>query len=202
MGEIEDARARYNARRREQYRLEGDARRETNRIWKEANREKVREAGREYQRLLRQESPERPREASRKWRENHPDKVRERNQRWYQNNNGAEYHRNWAAKKRVSDPILFMLRNAKNRAKELGRDFSITRDDVYMPENCPVLGIKLEKGSGPFQPNSPSLDRIDSTKGYIPGNVLVISWRANCLKRDGTLDEFEKVVEYMRRLLR
>jgi hypothetical protein len=197
MDELELARQRRNAIRREQYALDGGKRREVNQRWKDAHREKVRAAGREYQRLLRQSDPDRAKAHSKKYRETHPEETKERSRSWYRKNNGAEYHRKWAAAKRISDPVLFMLRNAKNRAKELGREFSIERSDVVIPEICPVLGIPIEKGTGPFQPNSPSLDRIDSSLGYVKGNIAVISWRANCLKRDGTLDEFRKIVAYM-----
>jgi hypothetical protein len=91
-----------------------------------------------------------------------------------------------------------MLRNAKNRAKEIGREFNLVREDVVMPEFCPVLGLRLEKGSTGFQPCSPSIDRVDSTKGYVQGNVQVISWRANRLKADATIEELEKVLAYMK----
>jgi hypothetical protein len=70
-------------------------------------------------------------------------------------------------------------------------EFSITASDITIPDTCPVLGIKLkisERGSG-RQNTAPSLDRVDNTKGYVPGNVEVISWRANALKRDITPEE-------------
>lgn len=48
------------------------------------------------------------------------------------------------------------------------------------------------------QPNWPSLDRWDSSKGYVPGNVFVISYRANTLKNSATLDEALRIVKYLR----
>jgi hypothetical protein len=50
------------------------------------------------------------------------------------------------------------------------------------------------------EPNSPSLDRIDNTKGYVPGNVWVISWRANDLKRNATLEELKLLVAALEEL--
>ena len=82
--------------------------------------------------------------------------------------------------------------------------FDIEEKDVVIPEYCPVLGIKLESGVGKgkwFLDASPSIDRIDPTKGYTKGNVQVISWRANALKRDGTIAEMRAIVAYMERHL-
>lgn len=89
-------------------------------------------------------------------------------------------------------------RRAEYRAKRDGIDFDITPEDVVVPDCCPVLGIKLfvadKKG---YSPNSPSLDRVDNSKGYVKGNVVVISARANALKRDASLGEVLAVYEYM-----
>lgn len=96
---------------------------------------------------------------------------------------------------------------ARKRAQDQGVPFTITHDDIVIPETCPVLGIKLEhataetqsrKGMGGFHDASPTLDKIVPELGYVPGNIAVISWRANRLKGDGTLDEIEAVAAWMR----
>ena len=51
-----------------------------------------------------------------------------------------------------------------------------------------------------MQDNSPTLDRIVPELGYVPGNVAVISWKANRLKGNNTDPElFEKVAKYIRK---
>lgn len=98
---------------------------------------------------------------------------------------------------RKKNPAAYMLHSAKSRAKSKGWDFDLEVSDIVIPEICPMLGIPLfiaEPGAGK-NPNNPSLDRIDSSKGYVKGNIQIISWRANSLKSDGTLEEFKKMVE-------
>lgn len=70
-----------------------------------------------------------------------------------------------------------------------------------IPEVCPVLGIplKINVGSG-LHPDSVSVDRIDPTKGYIKGNVRLISARANHLKSNATTEELEKILADARNL--
>lgn len=203
MDELELARLERNRLRREQYALDGGKRRATNQKWKETHREQVREAGRKYQRLRWASDPVAGRIRSREWRAANKDKVREQNKRSREGKFGREYNNAWQRANRIKDPVLYMLRNAKNRAKEMEVEFALTRSDVVVPEICPVLGLELkysigEKGFAAL--TSPSIDRFDNTKGYVPGNVQVISWRANLLKRDGTLDEFRKIVAYMERV--
>jgi hypothetical protein len=77
--------------------------------------------------------------------------------------------------------------------------FDLRVEDISIPEICPVLGIPIAVGNsnGP-SPNSPSLDRFIPELGYVRENVRVISWRANRLKSDATLEEIESVARYMR----
>lgn len=78
-------------------------------------------------------------------------------------------------------------------------EFSISFGDLVFPTHCPILGIELDYFSQDGrQENSPSFDRIDPLKGYIKGNVAVISWRANRIKNDGTAEEHEKIAKFMR----
>ena len=79
----------------------------------------------------------------------------------------------------------------------MGIEFSLTLDNIIIPTCCPVFGMLLKTLGGKREHNTLSLDRIDTTKGYIPGNVRVISWRANHLKSNLTLKEAKELVCYM-----
>ena len=95
-----------------------------------------------------------------------------------------------------------MFYSARARAQRRGLPCSISPLDIYIPECCPVLGVKLAvgigrgRGVGPAN-NSPTLDRIDPELGYVPENVRVISWRANRLKNDGTAAEHRRIADWM-----
>jgi hypothetical protein len=92
---------------------------------------------------------------------------------------------------------------ARSRGRKAGLEATIRTKDLHWPECCPVLGIKLDYDTPGGKRNSrnpalPSLDRWDNTKGYIPGNVYVISFRANMLKNNATWDELVRVADYTR----
>lgn len=91
-----------------------------------------------------------------------------------------------------------MLYTAKNRAKKKGLEFDLKPEDLFFPTFCPVLGIRLTLNDGAPADSSPTLDRIDNTKGYVKGNVAVISHKANTMKGCGTAEEHEKIVAWMR----
>lgn len=73
-----------------------------------------------------------------------------------------------------------------------------------MPAVCPVLGIPIFQleGRRGFNPNSPSVDRLVPSRGYVRANVRVISNRANMIKRDATAAELEAILAYMHREIR
>lgn len=111
----------------------------------------------------------------------------------------AEYNQQWLRE----NPRNVLVNRARSRANKQGVPFDLTVAGLYWPTHCPVLGLALryERGTGVVKggrPESASLDRIDPTKGYVPSNVRVISWRANKLKADATLCELEKLVAYVR----
>ena len=87
--------------------------------------------------------------------------------------------------------------SAKKRAKLKGLDFDIEVEDIpEIPNYCPVLGIEIKSNTtnAPLD-SSPSIDRIDSSKGYIKGNIRIISNRANRIKSDATIEELRRVLE-------
>lgn len=97
--------------------------------------------------------------------------------------------------------VRAMLQAAKSRAKQKGLPFTITEVDVIVPDTCPLLLIPLAASTVARAPGSPSLDRKDATKGYEPGNVWVISYRANRIKNDATLAEFLMMASNLKLLL-
>jgi hypothetical protein len=95
------------------------------------------------------------------------------------------------------DPSGTILSRCKERAKKKGIEVNLTKEDIIVPSVCPVLGIPLFLGDDIACDNSYSLDRIDNTKGYVKGNVRVISNRANNIKNVGNAEEHRKVAEYI-----
>jgi len=91
--------------------------------------------------------------------------------------------------------------NVKKRAENQGTKFELEPEEIpEIPDKCPILGIEIEenKEAGP-KDSSPSLDRIDPNKGYLPDNVRIISNRANRLRQDATLKEMEAILEDKRK---
>jgi hypothetical protein len=97
-----------------------------------------------------------------------------------------------------SHPELRLLRQAKRRAVNKGVPFSITVEDIRIPKLCPYLGIKLFRGEGKMCSNSPSVDEIIPGLGYVPGNVQIVSSKANGMKNNASP---EQLVTFCTRVL-
>lgn len=104
-----------------------------------------------------------------------------------------------ARDRRHGDPVSYLLYSARRRAEASGLSFDLCREELSLPSRCPVLGIPIAVVGSTRTPNSPSLDRIDPKRGYVRGNVKVVSWRANEVKRNSTVEELEAVARYIRR---
>lgn len=98
---------------------------------------------------------------------------------------------------KTRNPKVQLVISAKVRAKKFGIPCTITAKDIEIPEFCPVLGVKLESGNKQFHENSPSLDRIIPELGYVPGNVAVMSFRANRIKGDATMEELKTMIAWL-----
>ena len=95
------------------------------------------------------------------------------------------------------NPESLMLCDARTRARKRNIFFDLKKEDIKIPIRCPILGTFLTpKGEGSMD-ESPSLDRIDSKKGYTKDNVQVISNRANRLKADGNIEEFRLILKWL-----
>ena len=94
------------------------------------------------------------------------------------------------------------FRNHMRRIKRRFKDYNVTKEDLkelWDKQNgiCPYSGLKMTLKHGHM--NSASLDRIDSTKGYIKGNVQVISMKANTMKSNASIEELVTFAKKMER---
>ena len=90
------------------------------------------------------------------------------------------------------------FRKKKANAIRAGKEFTIDFGELTFPTHCPILGIELDYFNETKGENTVSFDRIDSNKGYVSGNVVIISWRANRIKNNGTADEHQKIANFLR----
>jgi hypothetical protein len=93
-----------------------------------------------------------------------------------------------------------MYMAAKFRAKQKNIPFTLKLSEMPdIPKKCPVFGFDLEKGGNGhgLRDKSPSLDKIIPEKGYILGNVQIISGKANKMKSNATTEEIGKLYKYM-----
>lgn len=111
------------------------------------------------------------RAANKAWQQANPERLRELNKKWRQKN---------------LQKVLFV--NAKRNATNNNREFNLTIDDIVIPTHCPLLGMPLVFG-GAREDASYSVDRIDNSKGYIKGNIQIMSNLANSMKRHATKEQ-------------
>ncbi len=106
-------------------------------------------------------------------------------------------------RKKVRGLKAELCMRARRRARDRGLEATVRHFDLHWPTHCPVLGMPLDyetkRGERTANlDNLPTLDRWDNEKGYTPGNVHVISYRANRIKSNATAEELAAVAEYAR----
>lgn len=97
--------------------------------------------------------------------------------------------RGWAASKHSS---------LRESALKRGIEFNLSIEDILelgRPIKCPYLEVELDYTATKIQPNSPSINRLDSTKGYIKGNLEVCSHKANSMLLNATKDELKTFIK-------
>jgi hypothetical protein len=85
-----------------------------------------------------------------------------------------------------------LFNSANVRIKELKRETNITSEDIILVNKCPYLDIELCYTNTIASYNSPSLDRIDNSKGYLKDNIQVISFLANTMKASASKEQLLK----------
>lgn len=105
-------------------------------------------------------------------------------------------------RRRANNPKQGLLGDALRRARRKGVPFDLTVDDIVIPDTCPVLGLPLRRSEGlrASRDRSPSIDRIVPPRGYVRGNVVVVSMLANRIKSNATPEQIRKVADFYEKL--
>ena len=127
---------------------------------------------------------------------------------WRTTNNDYRASRCLACEKKefegryAKNPFPQMRSNAKIRAKEDGRIFNVSTEylkSIFPKDSrCPVLGVKFDTSykKGGVRKYSPTVDKIIPEKGYVEGNLIVVSHIVNRLKSDANYEDMEKILKY------
>jgi hypothetical protein len=126
----------------------------------------------------------------------HSNEIKQYRQEYYLKNRVAMMSSNRAYYSLPENRVKKLLSKAKERAALEKWEFSLTIDDITIPEVCPYLGIPLTHtyGQGQLESNS-SIDRINSSRGYVPGNVQVISRLANTMKSNASVETLQRFAQ-------
>lgn len=100
-------------------------------------------------------------------------------------------------KYKAENPDKRALSNIRQRAKDLGIAFDLELSDLSGTFMCPVFNIELERGTRHNFRFSPSVDRIDPTKGYTKDNIQILSNLANTMKQDATKEQLLQFAEWI-----
>lgn len=166
--------------------------RQSNKNWYTENSDKAKADARQW----RIDNPDRNRETKRAYRKNNPEKMsalnkakRDRHREQY-NEHSREYYK----KTKVSRWAKRVTWGCKQRAESQGLPFDMTPEDLLdpntnaLPQLCSILRIPLDYSAGPDRRYWATVDKIVPSKGYVTGNVRVISFAANMAKSSGSDD--------------
>jgi hypothetical protein len=211
----------YNAEYQKEYRQKNKERIvEYNKEYRKENKERIAERDKEY----RKENKERIVEYNKEYRKENKERIKEYKKEYYQKNKErvkeyrqknkkriAAYYKKYRQKNNRSKPTPDMYRFFGNKASKLkakSRENKIPYDldgkylqSIYPKDGkCPALNIEMKAGFGSDWRLSPSVDRIDPSGGYIRGNVIWISWLANCIKSSAMPDQIIAVGNFYKKV--
>ncbi len=120
------------------------------------------------------------------------------------NDDGVTVPSRWKTKEMAQKHYMQKtIYNIKTRMKKRGEplDPRVTEDylNSIFPKDfiCPALGFEMKWGEEAGRMNSPSLDRVDNSKGYVYGNLVWMSRRANLIKGNNTLEELKILANFL-----
>lgn len=120
------------------------------------------------------------------WRKRNPDKVKNAANKYARAN--RQKHLAYIKDYRIKFPFVKCLRSAKGRAIKYGYEFNLDREwaENVWTGKCSLTGIEFIVSPNRHTVYTPSIDRVDNTKGYIKDNCRFILFGINMLKYTST----------------
>jgi len=109
----------------------------------------------------------------------------------------AENLRKNSRENRRKNITTSLLSAARRRAQQNNLEFNLTKEDIVIPDICPILLKPLVCGDKNDYSFSPSVDRIDNNKGYTKDNIQIISTKANKMKNNATKEELTNFANWV-----
>ena len=167
--------------------------------YREANREKV-AAGKKAWALA---NRDRVRASQKRWNDENKEWRTAYNKQYSQSHKKERQIYNG----RPDNHLKRLVRTAILRSKSNKLEFDehalysiITPQPVICACCKKILDYSIGRGRNNAE-GSPSIDRINNSKGYIAGNIAIICLRCNRIKRDSTIYEIEYIFSYMKTIL-
>jgi hypothetical protein len=160
---------------------------ERTRLWRIANPEKLAEQRKreaEREKNLEVKAKRRAYRLAHRRKPEVKERIAKRKTLWMQKPENKAYYLQYYRDKNDQYPWLMLIAKAKFRCKTVGLEYSLSKEwaTAMWDGKCSVTGLPFSRGNGRTHILSPSLDRIDSSKGYTPENCRFVCWGINRFK--------------------
>ena len=144
---------------------------------------------------------EKQKEYHKEYRRKYKDALYEKAKIYKENNREKvqTYNKKWNIDRLDKDPRAVLPTRARSNAKDKNLECTISKEDFILPlpTHCPILGIPIQFNKDERKENSISIDRVDNSKGYVPGNIAIISSKANSNKGNLSIEDIKRLYSYV-----
>jgi hypothetical protein len=153
----------------------------------------------DYYREYRERNKEKLAASSKLYREKNKERLREKHRKYYAATKATRAARTLSYINTPEGRAREMYKHAKRRSANLGWSFDLDFEWVLdkVLSGCELSGLAFtyeRDGSGKNVPLSPSIDRVDSSKGYTKDNCRVIVWALNAAFNSWGKAQFKQIV--------
>ena len=119
----------------------------------------------------------------------------------YNKETSSKKNKKWIEMNPKEHWLIRAVGRARKRSTEQNLNFDITKEylESILTEKCPIFNTEFVFNGNKVSKNeSPSLDKIDPKKGYVKGNVAIISMKANVIKQNASSEDIYKVANWLK----